>query len=483
MIKCFLKQLFLFILFSITSYGQEKILEFNTDYPDFLGMAQDSFTLIDETNNEFTIFITIGSDIAAYHFDSNMENKGRLVSRQLENKFNTPLGGTIRGNQYSLFYTNNNRSRFSAITFDFDTRRSKVSEIDLKFKTEILLTQFNYKNKFHLLTVSSSENIMYLYIFDSAGGYKKDTIDLSNYDFFHISDHSVSLKTALSRDILRKPLSEITWIEKDVPYSLDSLISLYKLYLVGDTISLVFDINSNFTQIINYDLNQNTINCSKIAQPAFKKDAVTNSYLFDNKLFQFKINPKEMTLRITDITTNVLLRDHHITKDDNLYLSVSPIKQRGGRYKSYREMSETPKFLRKVGTGNPGIYVDAFEENYGITLGSVEEIDNSAFGALSLANPFGVFATIGSLTLFVNPVALAFYNSSSTKAVYTNGYLNAEFNPVDGIERDNIFYTINDYLDSEDIKRFSASNVFKYQSHYIFGKLDKKTKTYSLIKF
>jgi len=475
---------FSFVLVNIqTLFAQEKILEFNTDYPDVKSIMQNSFTLVDDTTDDFTVFLSTKSNICAYSFDANMESKGRILSRQLPNKYVSPLGGTIGGNKYTLFYTNNNKSKFAGIIFDFDKRWSNVFEIDLKLKREIFVTQFTHKNKFHIMTVSYQTNHLYLYEFDNTGNFNREIIDLTNEEFFTTLTYPSRLKSALAMDITSRPITEIIWIQDDVPYSLDSMTSLYKLYINSDVLHLVFDINNDFTQSISYNLITKQASSKKIEQPQFAKKALTNSYLFENKLFQFKINSKKLVLRVTDFETGNILKEHLINKEENLYLAGGPIRQRGGRYKKYRELEKTSQFLRKVGTGNPSVYVDKFDSEYGLILGSVEEIDNTALHALAYVNPFTAFATIGAVTLFVNPVALAFYKASDTRAVYINTFLKDNFETTTGQEPENIFYTINDYLKNEDMKRFTAADVFKYRGDYIFGMLNKKNRQYSFRKF
>lgn len=467
----------------LNTYGQEKILEFNTDYPDLPAIMQNSFTLVNSQSDDFTVFLSTRSNICAYNFSAEMENQGRLLSKQLPNKFTSPLGGTINDKKYTLFYTNSSKSKFAGIIFDFEKRWSNVFEIDLKLKREIFVTQFTHENKFHIITVSYQTNHLNLYAFDNSGNFEKEIIDLTDHEFFTTVSYPARLKTALAMDINPRPITEIMWIQDDVPYSLDSMTSLYKLYILENTLHLAFDINSDFTQIISYNLNSKKAEVKKVAQPEFEKDALTNSYIYDNKLFQIKINPRKMVLRITDFESGAILKEHEITKTDQLYLADGPIRQRGGRYKKYRELEKTSQFLRKVGTGNPSIYVDKFGDQYGLTMGSVEEIDNSAIQALAFVNPFTAFAAIGSVTLFINPVALAFYRASDTKAVYINGFLKNDFEITNGVEAENIFYTINDYLKNENMKRFTAADVFKYKGDYIFGMLNKKNKQYSFQKF
>ena len=92
-----------------------------------------------------------------------------------------------------------------------------------------------------------------------------------------------------------------------------------------------------------------------------------------------------------------------------------------------------------------------------------------------MLSPVGIVATFGAFTLFVNPVAVAFYKSSNTRAVYIANTLNQDLEIISSKERENIFYVIQDYLKKQEIKRFVAADVFRYEDYFVFGMLDKRT--------
>lgn len=476
--------LFLLVFSTQTFFAQEKVLEFSADYADTPMIMQNSFTLVNSVDDSFTVFLSRKSDVEAYNFNRNMENQGRMVSTILPSKYNVPLGGTINGKAYTLFFSNKNNTKFAGINFDFDTEASKSFDIDLKLTREKLLTHFNHNDQFYLVTVSYREDHINLYRFESSGSFEKKIIDLSNHEVYRTAPYSVPLYQGLSADMTTRPIYKVHWVQKDVPYSLDSMTSLYKLYLEGDEIHLISDINPNFTQVISFDLIKEALNVKQFDQAAFKReDALSNSFLSNDLLYQFRINPKEMALSISDFNSGEVLKEHRITKKEDLYLSSGPIRQRGGRYKKYRELEKTNQFLRKVGNGYPSIYVDMVGDSQKIVLGSVDEIDNSAFQALAFMNPFTAVASIGAVTLFFNPVALAMFRASDTKAVYITGYLDESFQTTQVTEKDDIFYRVTDYLKQEKTKRYTAADIFQYQDYFLFGMLDKKTEQYSLRKF
>lgn len=465
-------------------FSQEKVLEFSADYPDTPNLMQNSFSLVNSENDSFTIFLSQRGDVEAYNFNAKMELQGRIASTVLSPKFNLPIGGRIDNNTYTLFFSNKNKSKFVGIKFDFDTQVSATFDIDIKLKNEKLLTHFNHKNQFYLVTTSYRNDYLNLYLFDASGSYKRKIIDLTDHDLFRTAPYPVSLYNSMSADLSSRPMTNMNWIQKDVPYSLDTMTSMYKLYVIDDSIQIISDINPNFTQVISYDVITEKVDVTTYNQPTFKReDTMSNSFLSEGLLYQFRINPRVMALRITDFNTKEVYNEHRITKDEELFLSSGPIRQRGGRYKKYRELEKTAQFLRKVGNGYPSIYVDQIDGVQKVVLGSVDEVDNSAMQALAFVNPFTAVASIGALTVFFNPMALAMMRASDTKAVYITGYLDENFQTTQVTEKDDIFYRVTDYIKQEKTKRYTAADIFQYKDYFLFGMLDKKTQHYSLRKF
>jgi len=211
----------------------------------------------------------------------------------------------------------------------------------------------------------------------------------------------------------------------------------------------------------------------------FKTDYPNTPALIDNSFTLVNETSGEFTVFLT----KKVLKKHHISKNDNLYLANGPIRQRGGRYKQYRELDKTSQFLRKLGHGNPAIFVNEYDGQYVVHIGSVDEIEDGLIAAVAYLNPFTAFATFGALTLYVNPVALALFKASNSRAVYINNILDQDFEPTNKKEKENIFYIISDYIEKENLKRFTAADVFIYKDYYMFGMLDKKSKKYILRKF
>ncbi len=473
------------LIFSVQLFfAQEKILEFSTDYGQTEINMENSFTLVNKRDHSFTVFLTQRSKVKAFHFNNEMVNEGHIYSSLLPSKYKVPLGGTIDKKSYTLFFTNKAKSKFAAANFDFNTSLAKTLNIDLKLDNEKLISNFNHNGNFYLATVSFKENHINLYRFDSFGTYEKKIIDLSDHKTYRTATYPVSLYKTLSADMPSKPIYNVQWIQKDVPYSLESMTTFYKLYLVGDVMHLTADINPNFTQLISFNLASGETQLKQFNQPEFKADeTMSNSFLSNNTLYQFRINAKEMALSISDLHTGKVLKEHRINKKENLYLASGPIRQRGGRYKKYRELEKTSQFLRKVGSGFPSIFVDTIDGTQKVVLGSVDKIEDGAIQALTFMNPFTAVASFGIVTLYVNPVALAMIKASDTKAVYISSYLDDKFETTQITEKDDIFYRVADFLKNEKTKRYTAVDIFQYKDYFLFGMLDKKNKLYSLRKF
>ncbi|CAN0586495.1 unnamed protein product, partial [Ectocarpus sp. 12 AP-2014] len=371
------KTVFLFFILTNTLVlsAQEIVLEFDTDYEAGPNLITDSFSLVDEATDDFTVFLTKNSNLSAFYFDSSYNLKGWLASREMPNKYKIPLGGTIQSEKYSLFYTNSSKNKFAVVSFDFDANWSFTSEIDLKLTDEIFLSQFNYENKFHILTTTYRGSLLHIYTFDNSGKYVKTTIDLEEFDLYGPSRFPTRLKSTLGLDISNKNLVDMLTVQENLPYSLDSMVSLIKLYIIEDTMYVVSDINRDFSQIISHHLKEGKTQVQSIEQGQIKL-ASTNSFLTKGHIFQIAASTKEMVFQVTDLETKEVVKHYQFSKNDSLYLANGPIRQRGGRYKAYRELEKTAQFLRKLGHGNPAIHVKPNNNQYEIHIGSVDDIDD-----------------------------------------------------------------------------------------------------------
>ncbi|MDT0539022.1 hypothetical protein [Croceitalea sp. P059] len=473
-----------FVIFIVSlSHAQQELVRFPTYYGDAPYPMENSFSLVDDTSGNFTVFLTKNSKVSAYFFLKNFEFHSRLYHDKFPTKYRLPLGGTIKQKQYSLFFSNDSKSRFAGITFDFESGLKHSFEIDLKLKKEIFIISFTHNNTFYLVSASYRENYLYLYKFNSNGEYVKKNLDLTGADFYGNSGFKTRLKSTLALDMHNNPITEPLLVKKEIPYSLDSMVSLIKLYLDDDSFYLVSDINKDFSQIIKHSFIEEKTDVFQINQPISSPNYLNNSFLYEDKLFQIKVSAKELHYQISDIKNQSILKKYVVKKDDEFFLTNGTIRQRGGRFKSYRELEKTSQFLRKVGNGNLGIYVEKEGDDYHVRIGSVAEIEDGVVAAVAFLNPFTVVASFGALTLFANPAALAFYKASKTKAVYINNGLDSNFEITSIKEKENIFYTIQDYLKEQEIKRYSAADIFRYDDYFIFGMLDKKSKEYVLLKF
>ncbi|MDT0605894.1 hypothetical protein [Croceitalea rosinachiae] len=473
-----------FAVFMVSlSHGQQELVRFPTYYEEAPYPMENSFSLVDDTSGDFTVFLTKKSKVSAYFFLKNFEFHSRLYHDKFPTKYRLPLGGTIKEKKYSLFFSNDSKNKFAGITFDFESGLENSFEINLNLKKEIFIISFTHHNTFYLVSASYRENYLYLYEFNNNGEYVKKNLDLTGYDFYGNSEYKTRLKSTLALDMHNNPITEPLLVKSDIPYSLDSMISLIKLYLDNDSFYLVSDINKDFSQIIKHNFVKERTEVFQINQPINSLNYLNNSFLRGDKLFQIKVSTKELHYQISNIKNKSILKKYTVKKDDELFLTNGTIRQRGGRFKNYRELEKTSQFLRKIGNGNLSIYVEKADDDYHARIGSVAEIEDGVVAAVAFLNPFTVVASFGALTLFANPAALAFYKASKTKAVYINNGLdnNLEITPTK--EKENIFYTIQDYLKEQEIKRYSAADIFKYDDYFIFGMLDKKSKEYILLKF
>ena len=164
----------------------------------------------------------------------------------------------------------------------------------------------------------------------------------------------------------------------------------------------------------------------------------SNSYIFNQNIYQASSNKEQLFLTIKEIATNKILKQYKIEKDKPISFANTPIVQNGGMYINRRILKKTKQFLRKISTSNIGISVNKFGDNYQLTLGGVSEI--SANGMMSgMGGMMGgiPIAGFGNLTLFFNPTAFAFNSYKDTRSVAIKSVLDPNFEHLKGVIKEN----------------------------------------------
>ncbi len=478
--------------------AQEKVMELPDSFSYRFYTKKHSYSISNQNNGDVMLLLEEGKQFQAYLLNSNYEEKSKVATKTISSKYDQIIGYNITGNTYSVFFSNSRHTKFGVQVFDFENKTSKINIIDFKIKGEIYLESINYNNKLLVLTITRNSSDLNIYTFDQ-NAFKKKTLSLKELEYkndknqrysINAFDLLISYSGGFSNSIVN-----LIKIESSNPNIIETTSEENKLYQYNDQLIFSFDKDDKKTRLCYIDLERFIPVIKTYDKPANTEEGYrkSNSYIFENKLFQIASSNQKMKFTVLDLQTEQIIKEYKITKNDSIPFKNSPIIQEGGGMfpefsgDRVREMEKTSKYLRKISSANLGISVYKINNTYNIILGGTKEITTGGGGFVG-APGFGggadVGATIGSTGAFVvgfNPTFYGYNGYTSTKSTYINCLFDDTFNHIPGDIPLNSFDYINDFEDKLDKPK--AINIFRHQQKLHYGYFDIKDKKYNLYKF
>lgn len=479
------------ILVFFTSFSQKTLAKFSNGYSSkfqtFISYDE-VLPIVNKKNDEFSLLFIGKRKIHGYLFDDNFNKIDSLTIGKRPRKYKETIGSSISlNNDYRIFLMNNNKRKFAVINFSFKDKKPTISELDLKFKfgKEVFIQSINLDNKFYLLTKEPYSSIINIYSFDEYANYKKHIIDLSEYEFLSkkgVREFDYFLPSHSSFDSTTAKLHKF---DENSINSLDQTSNYTKMYIQNNHLVFTLDDNNEFTQIIDINLTDYHHSFKKINKIDGFKAKNSNSYLFKNKIFQVASTSKEMYFIIRDFNTGDILKQYSIKNDEPISFKNTDIIQYGGAYANKRVLKNTKQYLRKVANSNIGVTVDEIDEKYYITIGGFKEIKSGGGGMMmdGMPMPMGFpIISLGSATMFFNPIMTAYGSYTKTKSVNIKTILDEKFNHLEGNIQGNAFDKIDKFIDEGDYPE-EGQIMYKYKNYYILGHNTRYNPYYKLRKF
>ncbi|WP_103866527.1 hypothetical protein [Aquimarina sp. I32.4] len=431
----------------------------------------------------------------SYLLNSEYLQKSTITTKTLPSKYRSILGYSVNNNTYAIFFANSRNTKFGIQTFNFDTKSSTNVFLDFKIKGEKYVESVNYKNKIHLITISKNSSELNIYTFDNKYQPQKKVISLKQVEYQNPSDqyHTINAHYLLTSDSDGFTIS-VEKIESRNPNVIETTSKLTKLYLLENQLIFSFDYDKKETKLCIIDLDTFLFTYKVFDKPSKTEKGFTgsNSYIYDNKIFQIASSSQKMKFTISDIISNNIIKEYAIKKEDSITFKNSPIIQEGGTsFFSFsnndriREMEKTAKYLRKISNSNLGISTYKVNDQYNIILGGTKEIYSGGGNfAPGFGSGFGAIGTVGNLnaiSINFNPTFYGYNGYRSNKSTYINCLFDHDFEHLQGDIPKNIYDKVNEFEDT--LKKPSAINIFLHNYKIHYGFFDKTDKMYKLYRF
>lgn len=475
--------LLFFLQLASNLFAQDTFLKIENDLKTSKAKITQTFTIVNEDNNNLAFFFKDKDSTYSYLYNENLEQLNTLTSGNLSRKYKVFLGSSASDDFYNLYKSNEEKTKFGAISFSFKNQETTVTEFKLKFVKESFLQSISHKNKFYIL--SASKNALNLYLFDETGNYKKTIFDLSDKKFLNKKNQIVDLNKSLATSTFTDKLLTVQKIKSTNPNAIESAAEPVKLYIKNNTAIITIDKSDVYTQLIKIHLDNLTCETKNIKKPYIIPNTLfikSNSFLNENTILQVIATRDELRFDVKNLETKEVLNNYYLKRTDTIKFKNSPIIQEGGTYNDYRELEKTKNFLRKITAQKIGITSYSINGKNQVTIGGIKEMKSG--GAAMVMSGFGgiPLASFGAGNVFFNPTMYAFEDYSNTVSTFVNCLFDKEYNHLQGEITENIFDKINTF--KEEKKNFiNAETVFIYKDKIYFATCLGKSNTCIIIEF
>ena len=470
----------LVMLHSIASFSQDLVLETPID----LKKNRDVFQTVNNDSKLVNLFISDKIKVKAIQFNEKMNIVDSIsADRPNPKTYANMIGYNSNKGNTRLFWSSNDLEEIFTQLYDFSNRRVETKKHSLVFKDEKVLQKFTENEKFYILTIVKKTNIFKFHIFDNEGNYEEKTIDLSNFRFFGEEYAKKTLYGMFEVNLLPFEIPfTLQKIDAENPTSLTDAAKKRKCYVTNKQLIITFDLNFDYTQVlvidlVNFTTTEKIVNKHAIAKDEFAR-LNSNSFYFQNKLYQMKSSQDLFYLTVKDLDDN-LIKEYFADETKSLDFKNSEISQEGGDFGGGKRVLEnTSQFIRKVNNLNSGLSCYKSGDNTLITFGAVSAVQQS--GVQAGLSQFGFIGALISAVAF-NPTMESFNSYSNRKVVKAEGLFDKNANHLKGDLQPLAFDKIRTFVDNKN--DVSSQTLFKMNSIYYLGYYDNKTANYTIRKF
>lgn len=468
---------------SLISFSQDIV----NSTPVALKKNRDVFQTVNNDKKEVTLFVSDKLKVKAVLLDEKMKFLDSISTERPDTKtYTNMIGYNMYNNNTRLFWSSNDYEDIFTQLYDFNSRKVETQQHTLVLKDEKVLHKFSENENFYILTVVKKTNTFKLHIFDKDGKYQGKTINLDRFRFFTENYTKTTLYGVFQENLLpfEAPFT-LQNITVENPTSLTDGAKKRKCYFNEKQLVVTLDANIDYTHVIIIDLESFTSSEKIIKQhtiPVSEDYTLnSNSFYFENRLYQIKSSSQEFYFTIKDLDNNII-KEYAVDADSQIDFKNSEIYQEGGDFGgSKRILEKSSQFIRKINNLNSGLACYHIGENILITFGGISAAQQST--GLMIGAQFGAIGALTSVALgyAFNPTMQSFNSYSNRKVVKIEGLFDNDGNHIKSELQPLAFDKIRTFFDTND--DVSSQTLFRMSDFYYLGYYDNKGKEYIIRKF
>ena len=466
--------LLIFIVQSFTFFGQDNwaFIGLNNDISD--SIVEEVIPILNDDTGYTAVFFKVKKTYVCYLLNDKQELTKTLKVESVPNNFNLLAGSAYDNQKFTLYFSNSSQTKHGCLSIDFENDNYSIyEELNLELKKERLISYVENKDVLYALSTVKNSSLLNLYRFDLEGNVSSEQFDLSNETFETDNELPITLDALLFG---KHSNGSVETIDTSIPNTLETTAALTKIYLDHNVIKLTNNTFQKFTYFIQLNLNDNSIQLSKIENTKFEKKNLrtnSNSFVLDNLFFDVYSDTDEIIFNVLETENDRIMKTFHIKAGDSITFKNSPFIHEVVNTTSYRDLEKTARFIRKVNASNIGISAYPYNDNYILTIGASEQIQSDELVIIG-----GVLGGMIGAAIFS-----AFDSYSNTQSTRIECIFDKQFNHVEGDIPKNGFDLIQDFIKDKGLKRAKLQTVFKYKDKYIWGSYDLSGRYYAFYQF
>ncbi len=238
------------LLITSISFSQELV----KSVPLKVAKKSDVFQVVDSEKKQVLLFFSNKDGVKTIRFNDNFELLDSLSGNRPYQEYDDIIGYSISNNKYYSYWASSNSKEIAYQCFDFENKKIEFKTYQLEFIKEKPIEKITVNNVFYLITILKNTSTLNFYVFKD-GKMDKKSIDLSSKTFIDGENKKTNLWDLVSRGTEFQPSLNIQNILNETPPSLTFSANKRKAYVNGSNLIFTFDENTGFTQVLNFNLN------------------------------------------------------------------------------------------------------------------------------------------------------------------------------------------------------------------------------------
>ena len=492
---------FFWILFStpcISLLGQEIVFHRHVKLKSFLEDKRKVIPIYNASQENLALLLMDNRKIHGWLIDRYFKFSDSIFTKRPKSVYNHVTGYTSEDSDYHLFFLSGDKNKLCIQSLNFETKSTQKQYYNWDYNKEDYLETISNGNTFYLFNRVRKTTQIKIYEFVGNELKRIGTIDLAssnlsedqyaklseslrskNNNRFDLKSKRLQPQKSSKRLQLKQKL-KFQKIDTELPNSIDQSAEAIKIYQNQNQAFITFDTSFNHTLLVTINLEDLTHTIKFYDQLPFigntEFSKKSNSYLYQNTLFQIRINQDELGIKITDTKTDLLRKQINLTPEELVKFKNTPYHQSGGTtiyaQGQKRELGKTKQFLRKLLSSKIGVSIRPYKEYLEIAIGGYKEVkrgSGSPFGGMGM----GFGNEFGGIPLFFgsNMTMSAYYSAVNSRSVYFKSIL--EKNTFDRVETKvsaNVFEKIEAFEEKNNSEvPKSSKTIFRIGDLFYFG--------------